>query len=169
MVPRPPAVRTGKRVSIIGGGPAGLAAADQLNKAGHTVTLYERADRIGGLMMYGVPNMKTDKVLVGDVLGLGSMVFQPAVPFMVSQLDASCAHTSLRAPLGQPATQQPPSPVQEGIVQRRVDLMAAEGVQFVTSAHIGREVDVRDIRASSDALILAAGATKPRDLPIEGR
>ncbi|KFM26658.1 Glutamate synthase [NADH], amyloplastic [Auxenochlorella protothecoides] len=118
MVPRPPAVRTGKRVSIIGGGPAGLAAADQLNKAGHTVTLYERADRIGGLMMYGVPNMKTDK---------------------------------------------------EGIVQRRVDLMAAEGVQFVTSAHIGREVDVRDIRASSDALILAAGATKPRDLPIEGR
>jgi glutamate synthase (NADPH/NADH) len=62
MVPRPPAVRTGKKVSIIGSGPAGLAAADQLNKMGHTVTVYERADRVGGLMMYGVPNMKTDKL-----------------------------------------------------------------------------------------------------------
>lgn len=74
-------VRTGRRVSIIGSGPAGLAAADQLNKMGHEVTVYERADRIGGLMMYGVPNMKTDKV---------------------------------------------------DVVQRRVDLMAAEGVKFVT-------------------------------------
>ncbi len=62
IVPRPPQVRTGKRVAVIGGGPAGMAAADQLNKAGHTVTVYERADRVGGLMMYGVPNMKTDKV-----------------------------------------------------------------------------------------------------------
>ncbi len=61
-MPRPPKARTGKRVAVIGGGPAGMAAADQLNKAGHTVTVYERADRIGGLMMYGVPNMKTDKV-----------------------------------------------------------------------------------------------------------
>jgi len=61
MVPRPPAARTGRRVAVIGGGPAGLAAADQLNKAGHAVTVYERADRVGGLMMYGVPNMKTDK------------------------------------------------------------------------------------------------------------
>jgi len=61
MVPRPPAARTGRRVAVVGGGPAGLAAADQLNKLGHAVTVYERADRVGGLMMYGVPNMKTDK------------------------------------------------------------------------------------------------------------
>ena len=61
MVPRPPLVRTGKKVAIIGGGPAGMAAADQLNKMGHSVTVYERSDRVGGLMMYGVPNMKTDK------------------------------------------------------------------------------------------------------------
>ena len=61
MVPRPPAARTGASVAVIGSGPAGLAAADQLNKMGHAVTVYERADRIGGLMMYGVPNMKTDK------------------------------------------------------------------------------------------------------------
>ena len=118
MVPRPPAVRSGHRVAVIGGGPAGMAAADQLNKAGHSVIVYERSDRVGGLMMYGVPNMKTDKM---------------------------------------------------DIVQRRVDLMAAEGVTFVTNAHIGREVDVRGIADATDALVLAAGATKPRDLPIEGR
>ena len=64
MVPRPPKLRTGKKVAVIGGGPAGMAAADQLNKLGHEVTVYERADRIGGLMMYGVPNMKTDKTEV---------------------------------------------------------------------------------------------------------
>ena len=118
IVPRPPAVRTGRRVSVIGSGPAGMAVADQLNKAGHTVTVFERADRAGGLMMYGVPNMKTDKI---------------------------------------------------DIVQRRVDLMAAEGVTFVTSAHVGKEVSVKDIRAASDAVVLAAGATKPRDLPLDGR
>ena len=61
MVPRPPQIRTGKKVAVIGSGPAGMAAADQLNKMGHEVTVYERSDRIGGLMMYGVPNMKTDK------------------------------------------------------------------------------------------------------------
>ena len=61
MVPRPPQLRTGKKVAVIGSGPAGMAAADQLNKMGHEVTVYERSDRIGGLMMYGVPNMKTDK------------------------------------------------------------------------------------------------------------
>ena len=116
--PTPPDFRTGKRVAVIGGGPAGLAAADQLNKAGHSVTVYERSDRVGGLMMYGVPNMKTDKV---------------------------------------------------DVVQRRVDLMAAEGVRFVTSAHVGKTVDMRAVRASSDAVVLAAGATKPRDLPIDGR
>ncbi|EIE24001.1 glutamate synthase, NADH-dependent [Coccomyxa subellipsoidea C-169] len=118
MVPRPPAVRTGRTVAIIGSGPAGMAAADQLNKMGHSVTVYERADRIGGLMMYGVPNMKTDKT---------------------------------------------------DVVQRRVDLMAAEGVRFVTNAHVGKNVDMKDVRAEHDAVLLAAGATKPRDLPIPGR
>lgn len=90
-----------------------MAAADQLNKAGHWVTVYERADRIGGLMMYGVPNMKTDKIEV---------------------------------------------------VQRRVDLMAAEGVEFVTNAHVGVDpkYSVENLRLSSDALLLACGATKPR-------
>ena len=118
IVPNPPAVRTGRRVAVIGSGPAGMAVADQLNKAGHSVTVYERSDRPGGLMMYGVPNMKTDKV---------------------------------------------------DIVQRRVNLMADEGITFVTSAHVGKEVDVKGIRSSADAVVLAAGATKPRDLPVENR
>jgi len=118
MLPRPPKVRTGRRVSIIGSGPAGLAAADQLNKMGHEVTVYERADRIGGLMMYGVPNMKTDKV---------------------------------------------------DVVQRRVDLMAQEGVKFVTGAHVGVNVSPQQLMDDSDALVLAAGATRPRDLPVDGR
>ncbi|KAJ4749574.1 NADH-dependent glutamate synthase [Rhynchospora pubera] len=120
IVPRPPLQRTGKKVAIIGSGPAGMAAADQLNKMGHSVTVYERADRVGGLMMYGVPNMKTDKI---------------------------------------------------GVVQRRVDLMAQEGVTFVTNAHIGVDpkYSLETIRADNNAIILACGATKPRDLPIEGR
>ncbi|CAI7896051.1 unnamed protein product [Closterium sp. NIES-54] len=120
MVPRPPAKRTGKKVAVIGSGPAGLAAADQLNKRGHTVTVYERADRIGGLMMYGVPNMKTDKTHV---------------------------------------------------VQRRVDLMAAEGITFVTNAHVGvdEQYSLDKLRADNDAMLLACGSTKPRDLPVPGR
>eukprot|EP00475_Leptophrys_vorax_P005061 TRINITY_DN13047_c0_g1_i1.p1 TRINITY_DN13047_c0_g1~~TRINITY_DN13047_c0_g1_i1.p1 ORF type:complete len:770 (-),score=75.33 TRINITY_DN13047_c0_g1_i1:313-2445(-) len=120
MVPRPPVHRTGKKVAVVGSGPAGLAAADQLNKLGHSVTVYERADRIGGLMMYGVPNMKTDKTHV---------------------------------------------------VQRRVDLMAQEGITFVTNAHIGvdPQYSVEKLRGDNDALLLACGATKPRDLPVPGR
>jgi glutamate synthase (NADPH/NADH) len=118
MVPRPPAVRSGKRVAIVGSGPAGLAAADQLNKAGHSVVVFERADRIGGLMMYGVPNMKCDKV---------------------------------------------------DVVQRRVDLMAAEGVEFVTGVEVGKDRSVQELRGAHDALLLATGATVPRDLSIEGR
>nr|KYP72156.1 Glutamate synthase [NADH], amyloplastic [Cajanus cajan] len=120
MVPRPPVKRTGKRVAIVGSGPAGLAASDQLNKMGHTVTVYERADRIGGLMMYGVPNMKTDKV---------------------------------------------------DIVQRRVNLMAEEGIDFVVNANVGHDplYSLDRLREENDAIVLAVGATKPRDLPVPGR
>uniref|UniRef100_A0A804QV90 glutamate synthase (NADH) n=3 Tax=Zea mays TaxID=4577 RepID=A0A804QV90_MAIZE len=119
MIPRPPLQRTGK-VAIVGSGPAGLAAADQLNKMGHFVTVFERADRIGGLMMYGVPNMKTDKI---------------------------------------------------GIVQRRVNLMAEEGVTFVVNANVGSDplYSIERLRSENDAVILACGATKPRDLTIPGR
>lgn len=120
MVPRPPPRRTGKRVAIVGSGPAGLAAADQLNKMGHLVTVYERADRIGGLMMYGVPNMKADKV---------------------------------------------------DVVQRRVNLMAKEGVNFVINANVGIDplYSLDRLREENDAIVLAVGSTKPRDLPVPGR
>ncbi len=113
----PPQNRTGKKVAIVGSGPAGLAAAAQLNKAGHTVTVYERADRIGGLLMYGIPNPKLDKK----------------------------------------------------IVQRRVDLLASEGVKFVVNTEIGKNFPSKKLLDQSDAVILCGGATKPRDLPIEGR
>ncbi|MBW2509390.1 MAG: glutamate synthase subunit beta [Deltaproteobacteria bacterium] len=115
--PEPPEERTGKKVAIIGSGPAGLTAAQQLNRAGHTVTIYERDDRIGGLLTYGIPNMKLDK----------------------------------------------------GIVDRRIDIMRAEGVEFVTNAHVGVNKDAQKIRSAHDALVLACGATRPRDLPIPGR
>lgn len=118
MVPNPPKVRSGKQVAIIGSGPAGLAAADQLNRAGHTVTVYERADRAGGLLMYGIPNMKLDKK----------------------------------------------------VVQRRVDFMAAEGINFVTGVAVGEgDVSLGSLRASNDAVVLATGSTVGRDLPIPGR
>jgi glutamate synthase (NADPH/NADH) small chain len=117
IVPEPPAVRTGKKVAVVGSGPAGLAAAAQLNRAGHWVTVFERADRIGGLLMYGIPNMKLDK----------------------------------------------------RIVQRRVDLLKAEGVAFVTNCEVGKDYPVEKLRKLFDAIILCGGATKPRDLPIEGR
>src|SRR5213592_3182708 len=122
VLPEPPLKRTGKRVAVVGSGPSGLACAAQLNRAGHWVTVYERADRIGGLLMYGIPNMKLDK----------------------------------------------------GIVQRRIDLMAQEGVRFVTSADVGNRdseyfVDPKKLLDENDALLLATGATKPNDLPISGR
>ncbi len=117
MKPRPPQSRTGKRVAIVGSGPAGLAAADELNKAGHLVTVYERSDRIGGLLMYGIPNMKLDKRLV----------------------------------------------------ERRNAIMAAEGVEFVVNTCVGRDVDPNELVRDFDAVLLACGATVPRDLPVPGR
>src|SRR5579859_555685 len=117
VIPEAPAVRTGKKVSVIGSGPAGLCAAAQLNRAGHTVTVFERADRIGGLLMYGIPNMKLDK----------------------------------------------------SVVQRRIDLMAQEGVTFVTNTEVGKNYPAKTLLEEFDATVLCAGATKPRDLPIEGR
>jgi glutamate synthase (NADPH/NADH) small chain len=115
--PEPPAVRTGKKVAVIGSGPAGLSAAAQLNKAGHLVTVFERADRIGGLLMYGIPNMKLDK----------------------------------------------------GVVERRVDLLSKEGVTFLTNTEVGKNYPAEKLLKEFDAVVLCTGATKPRDLPIEGR
>ena len=115
--PHAPAPATGKRIAIVGSGPAGLAAADQLIKVGYGVTVFERADRIGGLCMYGIPNMKLDK----------------------------------------------------GVVDRRVDLMRQSGVEFVTGADVGRNVDPAKLKQDFDALLLATGATKPRDLAVPGR
>ncbi|KAG8626049.1 hypothetical protein KVT40_006450 [Elsinoe batatas] len=118
MVPSPPAYRSGKTVAVIGSGPAGLACADQLNKAGHKVTVYERADRIGGLLMYGIPNMKLDK----------------------------------------------------NVVQRRVDFMAAEGIEFQTNVAVGDgDITLESLRGENDAVVIATGATVARDLPIPNR
>jgi NADPH-dependent glutamate synthase beta subunit-like oxidoreductase len=115
--PVPPGIRTGKRIAIVGSGPCGLAAADQLNKAGHLVTVYERANRVGGLLQYGIPTMKLSKE----------------------------------------------------VVQRRIDLLAAEGIHFVTGVSVGTDISPNDLRADNDALLLCMGATRPRDLPIPNR
>ncbi|MBT3265555.1 glutamate synthase subunit beta, partial [Candidatus Poribacteria bacterium] len=115
--PAPPEKRTGKRVAVVGSGPAGLACADQLNTVGHSVTVYERSDRIGGLLMYGIPNMKLDK----------------------------------------------------GTLQRRIDIMADSGVEFVPNTEIGTDVPAKQLVDEYDAVVLALGATNPRDLRVEGR
>ena len=117
MKPRIPAVRTEKKVAVVGGGPAGLAAADQLNQRGHNVTVFEREDRVGGLLTYGIPNMKLDK----------------------------------------------------SIVKRRVDLMANEGVHFVTNANIGADIPAQKLLDEYDAVILCCGSKRARDLKGEGR
>ncbi len=117
VVPRIPENRTGKSVAVIGSGPSGLAAADMLNQDGHEVTVFERDDRIGGLLMYGIPNMKLDK----------------------------------------------------GIVQRRLDLLAAEGIVFKTGVNVGETITPEELKDSFDAVMICVGATKPRDLKIPGR
>lgn len=117
VVPNPPSERTGRKIAVVGSGPCGLAAADQLNKAGHTVTVYERADRIGGLLMYGIPNMKLDK----------------------------------------------------DVVERRVQLLRDEGIEFVVNADVGKNIDVKELIDTNDAVLLATGATVARDLPIPNR
>ena len=117
VIAKPPSARTGKSVAIVGSGPCGLAAAAQLNSAGHHVTVYERADRLGGLLMYGIPNMKLEKE----------------------------------------------------VVERRLQLMRDEGVEFIVNADVGRDIDVNTLIDDNDALLLATGATMARDLPIPGR
>jgi glutamate synthase (NADPH/NADH) small chain len=129
MRPELPPRRTGKKVAVVGSGPAGLACADQLNRAGHEVTVFERADRVGGILTYGIPNMKLDK----------------------------------------------------RIVARRVDLMAAEGVRFVTNVELAPDgakspnrrgasaISAAELRKTFDAVVLACGAARPRDLDVEGR
>jgi glutamate synthase (NADPH/NADH) small chain len=119
IVPAPPGVQTGRKVAVVGSGPAGLSAAAQLNRAGHSVTVFERADLPGGLLMYGIPNMKLDK---------------------------------------------------RQVVLRRIRLLEAEGISFVCNIEIGGSgFPVDKLRREFDAVVLATGATVPRDLPIEGR
>ncbi len=115
--PEAPASRSGKKVAVVGSGPSGLACADQLNRAGHAVTVYERADRAGGILMYGIPNMKLDKALV----------------------------------------------------KKRLDLMAEEGVSFVTGVEVGKDLAAETLKANFDAVVLACGSTRPRDLQVPGR
>ena len=118
IMPEPPKQRTGKKVAVVGCGPAGISAAAQLNKAGHTVTVFERADRPGGLLMYGIPNMKLDK---------------------------------------------------SEVVLRRIKQMEAEGIKFICNTEVGKNYPADKLLKEFDAVILATGATKPRDLPIPGR
>ncbi len=115
--PKPPTLRTGKRVAVVGSGPAGLAAADQLNKRGHQVTVFEREDRIGGLLMYGIPNMKLEK----------------------------------------------------HVIDRKVEVMKAEGVEFVTGANIGKDIKAAKLLKDYDRVVLACGSSNPRDVNAPGR
>lgn len=114
---RPPKVRTDKKIAVIGSGPAGLAAADQLNKRGHSVTVYERDDRIGGLLMYGIPNMKLDK----------------------------------------------------SVIERKIEVMKAEGVVFRTGVNVGVDVKADELKKEFDRIILTCGASNPRNINAPGR
>ena len=109
--------RSGKKVAIVGSGPAGLAAADDLNQMGHSVQVFERSDRIGGLLMYGIPNMKLGK----------------------------------------------------DIVDRRIQLLKQEGIQFITNTDVGKDISTRELQEKFDALIFTTGSTQARDLPAENR
>ena len=113
----PPKTRTGKKIAVIGSGPSGLAAADQLNKRGHSVTVFERSDRIGGLLMYGIPNMKLEKT----------------------------------------------------IIERRLDVMREEGITFRTSVNVGKDISFGELSKEFDRIVLACGASNPRDIKAEGR
>jgi glutamate synthase (NADPH/NADH) small chain len=117
IVPEPPETRTGRKVAVVGSGPAGMAAAQQLNRAGHSVTLFEKNDRIGGLMRYGIPDFKMEK------------------------------HH----------------------IDRRVEQMKAEGVEFVVNAHVGHNVSVEELRKNFDAVLLTGGSEAPRDIKAPGR
>jgi len=113
----PPGVRTGKRIAVVGSGPAGLAAAQQLNSRGHSVTVYERSDRPGGLLRYGIPNMKLEK----------------------------------------------------SVIDRRVELMKAAGIEFVCNVNVGKDITGRELMKQYDRVILACGASNPRDISVPGR
>ncbi len=115
--PEPPSFRSGKKVAIIGSGPSGMACADLLNRAGHTVTVFERADRIGGLLMYGIPNMKLSKK----------------------------------------------------VLQRRINLLMAEGIHFELNTEVGGNYPAERLLKAFDATVLCGGATNPRDLQVPGR
>ncbi len=115
--PEPPDIETGKSIAIVGSGPAGLAAAQQLRRVGHAVTVYEREDRVGGLLVYGIPNMKLDK----------------------------------------------------GLLDKRLDQLRAEGIAFETGVSVGDDVTLAELQEKHDAVLLATGATVPRDLPVDGR
>lgn len=117
ITPRIPEKRTGKKIAVVGSGPAGLASADQLNQAGHSVTVYERSDRAGGLLTYGIPNMKLEK----------------------------------------------------GDVERRINLLKQEGIDFVLNTEVGKDITAEELKNQYDAIILCTGAQKQRDLVIEGR
>lgn len=116
-MPQPPAVRTGKTIAIVGSGPSGLAAADMLNRRGHSVTVYERSDRVGGLLMYGIPNMKLEK----------------------------------------------------RFIERKIDVMKAEGVTFKTSVNVGKDIAAQELYEQYDRVILCCGASNPRDIKVDGR
>ena len=117
IVAEPPRARTWKKVAVVGSGPAGLAAAAQLNRAGHSVTVFEKSDRIGGLLRYGIPEFKMEK----------------------------------------------------RVLDRRLELLAAEGVVFRSGVHVGVDVPADDLRRNFDAVLLAGGAGRPRDLEVPGR
>lgn len=113
----PPKVRTGKKIAVIGSGPAGLAAADQLNQRGHSVTVFERSDRVGGLLMYGIPNMKLEK----------------------------------------------------SVIDRRISVMKEEGVKFQAGVNVGIDISAEELKSEYDRIILACGASNPRDINVTGR